>query len=29
MPIDMLNSVFVVSFATVWVLIGHFTFLHR
>ncbi len=29
MPIEMLNSVFVVSFATVWVLIGHFTILQK
>ena len=29
MPIDLLNSVFVVGFATIWVLIGHFSFVHK
>ena len=29
MPIDLLNSVFVLSFMTIWMLIGQMTFIQK
>lgn len=29
MPIDLLNSVFVLSFMTIWMLIGQFAFIQK